>query len=222
MSLLKRFVTTVHSSVDRTLATIENHEAVVDAALKESRQAVAQARVRLGRLEKEAANQRNRVAELSSEIALWNERARSVAQQDREKALSCIQRRQQREREMEVATQQLVEQDKVIAKVRRSVDESGERVLALQNQRDQMRSREAASRAGQIVQSLNGKVDNDVDAAIERWEVSVGAAEMLNDSLDVQYPETDELADAFSSVEQHQQLEAELDELLAGGSKNND
>ena len=106
--------------------------------------------------------------------------------------------------------------------MRRSVDESGERVLALQNQRDQMRSREAASRAGQIVQSLNGKVDNDVDAAIERWEVSVGAAEMLNDSLDVQYPETDELADAFSSVEQHQQLEAELDELLAGGSKNND
>ena len=222
MSLLKRFVTTVHSSVDRTLATIENHEAVVDAALKESRQAVAQARVRLGRLEKEAANQRNRVAELSSEIELWNERARSVAQQDREKALSCIQRRQQREREMEVATKQLVEQDRVIAKVRRSVDESGERVLALQNQRDQMRSREAASRAGQIVQSLNGKVDNDVDAAIERWEVSVGAAEMLNDSLDVQYPETDELADAFSSVEQHQQLEAELDQLLAGGSKNND
>ena len=222
MSLLKRFVTTVHSSVDRTLATIENHEAVVDAALKESRQAVTQARVRLGRLEKEAANQRNCVAELSSEIELWNERARSVAQQDREKALSCIQRRQQREREMEVATKQLVEQDRVIAKVRRSVDESGERVLALQNQRDQMRSREAASRAGQIVQSLNGKVDNDVDAAIERWEVSVGAAEMLNDSLDVQYPETDELADAFSSVEQHQQLEAELDQLLAGGSKNND
>ena len=90
MSILKRLVTTVHSSVDRTLAGMENHQAVVDAALKESRHAVAEARVRLGRLEMDAKSQRERVTELASEAELWNERALSVAEQDREKALSCI------------------------------------------------------------------------------------------------------------------------------------
>lgn len=214
MSLLKRFVTTVHSSVDRTLATIENHEAVVDAALKESRQAVARARVRLSRLEKEALGQRNRVAELASEVELWNERALSVAKQDREKALSCVQRRKQREREISVARGQLHELDNVIAKVRRSIDESGNRVQALENQRNQMRSREAASRAGQIVQSLDGGVGDDAAAAIERWEVSVSEVEILNDSSVTIYQDTDELAEAFNTVEENQQLEAELDELL--------
>jgi len=110
--------------------------------------------------------------------------------------------------------EQLTEQNKVIAKVRCSVDESGNRVLALQNQRNQMRSREAASRAGQIVQSLNGKVDSDVDSVIERWEVSVGSVEMLNNSADYHSQETDELAEAFTSAEENQQLELELDELL--------
>ena len=214
MSIFKRFVTTVHSSVDRTLATIENHEAVVDAALKESRQAVSAARVRLGRLEKDARRQRDRLTELASEVELWNERALSVASQDREKALSCIQRRQQREKEMADVQAQLLEQDRVIAKVRHSIDESGNRVMALQNQRNQMRSREAASRAGQIVQSLNGKVDSDVEAAMERWEVSVGAVEILNDSVESHYQQTDELAEAFVSAEQSKRLEVELDELL--------
>ena len=222
MSLLKRFVTTVHSSVDRTLATIENHEAVVDAALKESRQAVARARVRLSRLEKEALGQRNRVAELASEVELWNERALSVAQNDREKALSCMQRRKQREREISVAREQLLEVENVISKVRRSIDESGNRVQALENQRNQMRSREAASKAGQIVQSLDGGVGDDAAAAIERWEVSVSEVEILNDSLTSLCEDTDELAEAFTTEEQNQQLEAELDELLKQQGENHE
>ena len=133
-----------------------------------------------------------------------------------------MQRRKLREREMVAVKAQLSEQDRVIAKVRRSIDESGNRVLALQNQRNQMRSREAASRAGQIVQSLNGKVDSDVEAAIERWEVSVGTVEMLNDSAESHYQETDELAEAFISAEENQQLEVELDELLKRQGEHNE
>ena len=72
MSLIKRLVTTVHSSVDRTLASMENHEAVVDAALRESREAVSRARVRLKRLERDGTQQRNRITELTSEVELWN------------------------------------------------------------------------------------------------------------------------------------------------------
>ena len=86
MSLIKRFVATVHHSVDRTLAGMENHEAVVDAALRESREAVSRARVRLNRLEKDGKQQSNRITELTSEVELWNERARSVADGDRPRA----------------------------------------------------------------------------------------------------------------------------------------
>ena len=217
MSLFKRFVTTVHTSVDRTLASIENHEAVVDAALKESRQAVVRAKVRLARLEKDVNGQRNRVAELASEIDLWNERARSVAGDDRAKALSCIQRRKQRESEIALARTQLAEQESVVARVRNSIDESANRMQALQNQRNQMRSREAASQAGRIVHTLDGRVGGDVEAAIERWEVTVGEAEILTDTVLLADADTDELAREFISTEENQCLEAELEELLKQG-----
>ena len=214
MSIFRRFVTTVHTSVDRRLASIENHEAVVDAALKESRQAVARAKVRLARLEKDGVAQRNRVTELASEIELWNERALSVAGDDRARALSCIQRRKQRETEIEIARTQLSEHEAVIKRVRRSIDESANRVQALHSQRNQMRSREAASQAGRIVSALDGKVGGDVEAAIERWEVTVGEAEILTDTVFLASPDADELAREFTFAEENHCLEAELDELI--------
>lgn len=221
MSLLKRFVTTVHASVDRTLAGIENHEAVVDAALRDSREAVSRARVRLARLEKDGAEQRNRVTELTSQIDLWNERARSVAGDDREKALACIQRRRQCEQELHSAKGQMQEHEKIIKRVRDSITDSTNRVQTLQSQRNQMRSREAAAQAGQIVHKLDGRVGDDVEAAIERWEVTVGQAELMTEH----YPtttSTDEFAESFLTAEENTLLESELDALLKQEGGNND
>ncbi len=221
MSLIKRFVATVHCGLDRTLAGIENHEAVVDAALAESREAVARARVRLARLEKDGSEQRNRVAELGSQIELWNERARSVAGDDREKALSCIQRRRQCEQELHSAKAQMQEHEKMIRRVRDSITESTQKVQSLQSQRNQMRSREAAAHAGQIVHRLDGRVGADVEAAIERWEVSVGQAELLTEH----YPlagNTDDFEQSFITDEENLLLESELDSLLSGKESGNE
>ena len=219
MSLIKRFVTTVHASVDRTLAGIENHEAVVDAALRDCREAVSRARVRLARLEKDGAEQRNHVLELTSQIDLWNERARSIASDDREKALACIQRRRQCEQELHGAKTQMQEHEKIIKRVRDSISDSTSRVQTQQNQRNQMRSREAAAHVGKIVHKLDGKVGDDVEAAIERWEETVGQAELMTE----QYPtaeNTDEFAESFLTAEENTLLESELDNLLKqeGGS----
>jgi len=221
MSLIKRLVTTVHSSVDRTLAGMENHEAVVDAALRESREAVSRARVRLSRLEKDGKQQSNRITELTSEVELWNERARSVAEDNRPKALACIKRRKACEQDLELAKAQALEHGRIEQRVRDSISESTNRVQALQSQRNQMRSREAAAQAGKIVHSLDGRLGNDVEAAIERWEVTVGEAELLTDTLLPVGVDSDDLAAEFVTREENEALEDELDILLTnGGGKN--
>lgn len=222
MSLIKRLVTTVHSSVDRTLASMENHEAVVDAALRESREAVSRARVRLTRLEKDGKQQGNRITELTSEVELWNERARSVAENDRPKALACIKRRKNCERDLEQAKAQALEHGRIEQRVRDSINESTNRVQALQNQRNQMRSREAAAQAGKIVHSLDGRLGTDVEAAIERWEVTVGEAELFTDTLLPVAVDCDDLAAEFVTLEENELLEDELDSLMKseGDGKN--
>ena len=214
MSLIKRLVTTVHSSVDKTLASMENHEAVVDAALRDSREAVSRARVRLSRLEKDGKQQKNRIAELSSEVGLWNERARSVAENDRPKALACIRRRKTCEQDLKLAEAQALEHRGIEQRVRDSIAESTNRVQALQSQRNQMRSREAAAQAGKIVHSLDGRLGTDVEAAIERWEVTVGEAEILTDTLLPVDLECDDLKTEFVTKEENQILEDELEALL--------
>ncbi len=222
MNLFKRIVTTVHSGVDRTVASMENHEAIVDAALKESREAVVRAKARLARLEKDGKRQHNRVTELTSEIELWAERAMASADSDRQKALACLQRKKQRETALVSAREQLDEHEKIIKRVRGSIDESANRVEALQQQRNQMRSREAAAQAGSIVYSLDGRMGDDVESAIERWEVKVGQSEIMTDSYLSTDLTTDDLAEGFNTIEENERLEAELDALIAQGSNNND
>lgn len=213
MSVFKRFVTTVHQSVDRTLSSIENHEAVVDAALQESRQSVARAKVRLARLEKDGTQQRKRVAELAGQIDLWNERARSVANDDREKALACMQRRKLCGQELQAATVQMQEHDKIISRIRQSISDSSSRVQTLQSQRNQMSTREAAACAGKSVYQLDGKVGGDVEAAIERWEVAVSQSEVVTENFPVA-DTADALEESFLTEEESTLLESELDALL--------
>ena len=221
MSIFKRIVSTVHTSMDRTLSSIENHESVVDAALQESRQAVARARVRLARLEKDSTQQRNQVTELATQIELWNERARSVAENDRDKALACIQRRKLCEQELEVAKVQMQEHDKIIRRARDSISDSSNRVQTLQSQRNQMRTREAAAHAGKIVHKLDGKVGDDVEAAIERWEVSVGQSELMIEDFPLT-DSTDDFEGSFIATEENALLESELDVLLNQEGGNNE
>lgn len=214
MNLFKRIVTTVHSGVDRTVASMENHEAVVDAALRESREALVRAKVRLARLEKDGSKQRDRITELTSEIELWTERARISADDDRQKALACLQRKNMREKELARVREQKQEHDKITSQVRGSIDESANRVGALQAQRNHMRSREAAAQAGSIVHNLDSRMGADVESAIERWEIKVGQSELQNASHESDDYIQDDLEQEFLSSEENRSLEAELDELL--------
>ena len=222
MNIFKRVVTTIHSGVDRTVACMENHEAIVDAALRESREALVRAKTRLAKLEKDGQRQHNRVTELTSEIDLWAERAVACADRDRQKALACLQRKKLREKALVTAREQSNEHDKIITRVRGSIDESANRVEALQQQRNHMRSREAAAQAGSIVYTLDGRMGNDVESAIERWEVKVGQSEIVNDSYHSTELSSDDLAEQFNTAEENLRLEAELDALITQGSNNNE
>ncbi|OED35797.1 hypothetical protein AB833_29295 [Chromatiales bacterium (ex Bugula neritina AB1)] len=214
MSILKRLVTTVSATVDRTVAGIENHQAIVDVALRDCRLAVTRAKVRLAGLQKDGGKYRNRITELHSEIELWSERARSVAETDRAKGLECLQRRKQRQSELVVVQNQLKEHERIESGVRNSVEVSLQRVQALQQQRNQMRTRESAAQAQRIMQSMEVKTGGGVDEVLERWEVSVGEAEMMADTLAPLDNGADDLAVSFMCAEESKDLEYELDQLL--------
>ena len=61
MSIFRRLQATISASLDNAVSQVENHDAVVEAALKDARAAAARARVRLARVQKEEANMRTKL-----------------------------------------------------------------------------------------------------------------------------------------------------------------
>ena len=93
MSLIRRISTSITSSVDRAVSKVENHDAIINAALRDTQQAAARSRVRLERVRKDGHSLKTRHANLQLAVARWTERAKSVAGDDETKALECLRRR---------------------------------------------------------------------------------------------------------------------------------
>jgi len=108
----------------------------------------------------------------------------------------------------------------VADQVRTTVEDAANKVQALQTQRNQMRSREAAAQAGAITNALDNRMAVDVESAMERWEVKVGQVEILNETQFEPMANHDPLAESFKATETSLALDAELDELIKKGTDN--
>ena len=89
MSLIRRISTSITSSVDRAVSKVENHDAIINAALRDTQQAAAKSRVRLERVRKDGNSLKRRYSELQQAVVRWTERARNVAGEDEAQALEA-------------------------------------------------------------------------------------------------------------------------------------
>jgi phage shock protein A len=93
MSLFKRLSFTLKSQLDEAVSRIENHDAIIHAALQESRDAIA-------RLKLQHSRTRNRLQQIDDqriqcreEEKNWLVRAKALAASDETQALACLERR---------------------------------------------------------------------------------------------------------------------------------
>ena len=74
MSIFKRLHTTLRSRVDHMVSEIENHDAVIEAAIREARRSVARSKVRLAGLKGDGMRLRRRLSELRDAERQWTKR----------------------------------------------------------------------------------------------------------------------------------------------------
>ena len=89
MSLFKRLSATLVSRIDQVVGEIENHDAVIQAALHDVRRKVAEARVRLTQVQRESERLQERIDEQQQHAEHWRERARETAGSDEHRARSA-------------------------------------------------------------------------------------------------------------------------------------
>lgn len=209
MSIFKRVTTSLHARVDKLVGQMENHDAVIEAAIKEQRQAVAKAKVRLERLRREGDRLRSELAASRREAEKWTERARDSAH-DEETALECLRRRRGCQKRMVELAEAVHRHESAEEKLGRDVNTAEKRLRDLDEQRHLMRTRQSAAEALRVTGDMAPASPIDVDAAFERWSETVAEAELTTGTAE----EADPLARRFEEREDRDDLMAELKTLM--------
>lgn len=211
MNIFQRLSATLHSRIDNAVSHIENNDAIVEVALRDARSAIAKARVRLARVQKDGAALRSKQAQLQQETASWESRAKQVAEADEAKALSCIERRNRCQTQLGQTNEALARHEQMEQKMKDSIAQLERKQQDLHQQRNLMRSRHSAADAMRVLRTIEAQnPTSGLDDAFERWEMQIIEAEYAyGDAV-----ETDTLEASFVAEEDSEKLKADLHALL--------
>lgn len=210
MNIFARITATLTGKLDEMVSHVENHDAVVAVALKDTCAAAAKAKVRLERVHRDGEAMHKRLQEAMRMERLWENRAKETAAKDEQKALACIARRNQcREQAAQIQTA-LARHEELEIKIRENVQRMEQRLRDITQQQNLMRSRQSTADALRIISKIEGATDYGIEDTFDRWEMLITETEYSVGQM----PDTDALDMSFVKDENTAQLQAELAELL--------
>jgi phage shock protein A len=210
MSLIRRISASITSSVDRAVSKVENHDAIINAALRDTQRAAARSRVRLERVRKDGEQLKARRAELVRAIGRWTERAKAIAKDDEAKALECLRRRRECEKQRDYVDQAIGKHDELESRISEQVKKIEARIGEVTQQRNMMRSRQSVADAMRTISSVEGISYGEVEETFDRWETNLGETEIMMGAM----TDSDPLESEFMAEEDTADLRAELETLL--------
>ena len=210
MSLIRRISTSITSTVDRAVSKVENHDAIINSALRDTQQAAARSRVRLERVRKDGRSLKKRQSDLQQAVLRWTDRAKSIAASDESKALQCLRRRKDCEAQLHNLRDSIEKHDELEAKIAEQVKKIETRIGEVSQQRNMMRSRQSVAEAMRTINNMEGVSYGEIEDTFDRWEINLGETEILTGAGTT----TDPLDSAFLVEEDTAELRAELSELL--------
>ena len=210
MNLIRRISTTISSSVDRAVSKVENHDAIINSALRDTQQAAARSRVRLERVRKDGNHLKDRYSKLQLSVSRWTDRAKTIAASDEAKALECLRRRKDCEAQLGSLWDSIEKHDELEARITEQVKKIESRIGEVAQQRNMMRSRQSVAEATRTINNIQGVSYGEIEDTFDRWEINLGETEMLIGASTM----SDPLDSAFLAEEDTAELRAELSELL--------
>ena len=210
MSLIRRISASITSSVDRAVSRVENHDAIINAALKDSQRAAAAARVRLERLRKDGTTLRRRRDETETAIERWSDRALRLANEDEDKALECLRRKRLASTQLQQTVEALAQHEALEQKITAQIRTLDARIQAVTQQRNQFRSRQSVADATRALNDAGVSPDGDIEDTFDRWEINLAESEIQGTTADL----PDLLDSELGSAEEVDELKIELRELL--------
>ena len=214
MSLFKRFSTTLYSRVEQLVNQIENHDAIIEAAIRDAKHSAAKARAQHKRVQQDGVRLQQKRDKLAVAIEQWQTRARRFAD-DETKALSCLQRKRLCQQQLSELEPMIKQHQQMDTRLQHDIKRAEEKITAISQQRHLMRTRQSAADALSQINQLDAAPDIDIDDTFERWETKINERE-FDIGLQIK---TDDFEEAFIAEEEMEDLRHELHDLINKGKE---
>lgn len=212
MNLFKRLSTTITSNFDWAISQIENHEQLIQTAIKDMQSSATKARLQLTRVNEDGKRMAARIASLQQEIVSWESRARQHAQDDRATALECLKRKQKAEAALQSLAEQHREHQTIEARLNADLGRIADQLEALKRKKNTYAARQIRAHAVNLTASEDLLAISEVTDIFDRWDMKIAECETLITPVDT-------FAENFANQEQAAALEAELNALIATEDK---
>jgi phage shock protein A len=194
------------------VSQVENHDAIVGAAITEVVNAEAKARVRFAMLKRDTEKLRAREQTASQAIVTWRERALQARTTDEHKALECVRRLKRAEAEHKTLVEQVAAQAEIETQLESDLRLIATRLDDLRRRKNTLRTRDSRAEALRASQLDDSGMLGELDDVLERWEIRVTAAEVHTDRST---GPTDPLEAEFLAAEDENALRLALAELVS-------
>ncbi len=209
MNSFKRLFVSIKGQIDHVADEFENHEALAGAAIQDLQEIARKTRLHLHRVGKMSESYRQQLQQQEEQARLWSERAIKIRSQDEQKALQCVRRLRQAQRQISTLEQQLEESMVQENKIRSDLNAIQEQLLVLKNKKEILAARQNRASVQEALLDKRGNSLQEVQTIFDRWEGSVVGSE-----YDVPEPiDSDSFADEFEQEEDEIALKTMLDEL---------
>ena len=203
MRLFKRISSTVLSSVDKVVGEMENHDAVVESMLRDLNKAAIENKVRLKRVNGNGLKLREQLKKLSDDEKRWQERAQGFANEDENKALACLERRQCCQEELSRLQDMLKQHTETEKRLLKQVEVIKKRYIEIDNKRHLLKSRQSLAEANRVVLAVAGYGSVDANDAFDRWEVSIEKSEFSDNHINL-------VNEGFDEIEEINRFELDI------------
>jgi len=216
MNIFNRITATISGTVDKAVSKVENHDAVVEVALKDTRSAIAKANIRLNRIHKDGNSMRQKLKELNEMTQKWEQRAKSIAKEDEQKALQCVQRRNVCRSQASQIEDSLKQHQQLEEKIGQTVQNMELKLIELTQQRNMMRTRHSTADALRVISQIEDNSSLGVEDTFDRWEMLIAETEYAGGA----YNNFDDSFEySFAKAEEGDDLKADLDDILNQDNK---
>ncbi len=210
MKTLKRWTTGIFSRVDWAVSQIENQEALINSALKESREAVAKAKVQMARVRQDGVRLEQALQTEEDSVSRWRKRAVQCGKSDEARALECLKRSKLAMAQSDRLAGRVQEHRQVEEQLAKDVAALEGRFSELLEKRNLLRVRQSRADAMTSIQACHSESGAEVDEIFERWEIRVTEKELGTEAV----VSVDPLEESFSMAESEAELQDELQQLL--------